>query len=151
MTHTFVGVDGFRAAAGQALGTGPWFEIDQARISGFADVTEDWQWIHVDPERASASDLGSTVAHGYLTLSLVPRLSAGIFEFSGIGRALNYGLDRVRFPASVRPGDRVRATAHLLEVSEAGPGALGKVRYTIEIEGNQKPACVAEALMLVVP
>lgn len=151
MTHTFDGVDEFRAAAGRDLGTGPWFDVDQARISEFADVTEDWQWIHVDPQRASDSDLGSTVAHGYLILSLVPRLSAGIFEFAGIGRALNYGLDRVRFPASVRPGDRVRAAARLLGVTETAAGALGTVRYTIEIEGLQKPACVADALMLIVP
>lgn len=151
MTHTFDGVDEFRAAAGSDLGSGPWFDVDQARISGFADVTEDWQWIHVDPLRAADSDLGSTIAHGYLILSLVPRLSAGIFEFTGIGQALNYGLNHVRFPASVRPGDRVRAAAQLLEVTDTGAGALGTVRYAIEIEGQEKPACVVDALMLVVP
>jgi acyl dehydratase len=114
MTHTFHGVDEFRTASGRDLGNGPWFTVDQERIDSFADVTEDWQWIHVDPQRAAASNLGRTVAHGYLTLSLIPRLSAGIFEFTGISRGLNYGLDRVRFPAMVHADDRIRAHATLV-------------------------------------
>ena len=89
MTHVFHGVDEFRAAAGLDLGAGEWFTVTQDRIDGFADVTEDWQWIHVDPERAAASDMGTTVAHGYLTLSLVPRLSSALFTFEGVGRAIN--------------------------------------------------------------
>ena len=100
MTITFSTIDEFRAAAGADLGAGPWLEVDQERISAFADVTEDWQWIHVDTERAAASDVGSTIAHGYLTLSLVPRLSSGIFDFTGENaetkRALvNWGLGAV--------------------------------------------------------
>jgi acyl dehydratase len=151
MTIAFSTIDEFRAAAGTDLGVGPWLGVDQERISAFADVTEDWQWIHVDAERAAASDLGSTIAHGYLTLSLVPRLSSGIFEFTGLGRVLNYGLDRVRFLAPVMPGDRLRARAELLEVTDSGAGALGRVRYTLEIDGKERPACVVDALMLALP
>lgn len=151
MAHVFHGVDEFRSAAGRELGAGPWFTVDQGRIDAFADVTEDWQWIHVDAERAAESDLDGTIAHGYLTLSLLPRLSADILRFEDVGRAVNYGLDRVRFPTSVRPGQRIRARATLDSVSDAGPGALGCVRYTVEVEGGAKPACVADALMLVLP
>lgn len=150
MTTVFSTIDEFRAASGAQLGTGPWFAMDQDRIGAFADVTEDWQWIHVDLERA-ADELGSTIAHGYLTLSLIPRLSTGILDFDGLGRVLNYGLDKVRFLHPVVPGDRLRAHAELVDVTDSGPGALGRVRYTIEIEGKERPACVAEALMLALP
>ncbi|GAA3681963.1 3-hydroxyacyl-thioester dehydratase HtdZ [Nocardioides ginsengisoli] len=150
MTRVFRGAAAFRAAAGTDLGASGWLTMEQPRIDGFADVTEDWQWIHVDPVRAADSDLGTTIAHGYLVLSLVPRLSSEIFDFADIDRAVNYGLERVRFPASVRPGDRIRATASLVEVTERPAGALGRVRYALEIEGGDRPACVAEALMLVV-
>jgi acyl dehydratase len=142
MTTVFSTIEEFRAASGTQLGTGPWFAMDQERIGAFADVTEDWQWIHVD---------GTTIAHGYLTLSLVPRLSAGIFDFGGLGRVLNYGLDKVRFLHPVVPGDRLRAHAEMLDVVDSGAGALGRVKYTIEIEGKERPACVVEALMLALP
>lgn len=152
MTHTFHGTSAFAAAAGTDLGHGPWFTMTQQRIDDFADVTEDWQWIHVDAVRAAASELGSTLAHGYLTLSLVPRLSSDLFDFAGIGRAINYGVDRVRFPAPVRPGDRIRARASVVDTTPSnGGGVLGRVRYTIEIDGSERPACVADALMLVLP
>ncbi|MFE4002457.1 MaoC family dehydratase [Nocardioides sp. YIM B13467] len=151
MTLTLDGIDGVRAATGTDLGPGPWFEIDQPRISSFADVTEDWQWIHVDTERAAGSDLGSTIAHGYLTLSLIPRLSSDMFTFASIGRALNYGLDKVRFLSPVRPGDRIRARATIVSADDSGAGVLARVRYTIEIEDQERPACVVEALMLVLP
>jgi acyl dehydratase len=150
MTRVFRGAAEFRGAAGTDLGASGWLTMEQPRIDGFADVTEDWQWIHVDPVRAADSDLGTTIAHGYLVLSLIPRLSFEIFDFADIDRAVNYGLERVRFPASVRPGDRIRATASLVEVTEHPAGALGRVRYALEIEGGPRPACVAEALMLVV-
>jgi acyl dehydratase len=94
---------------------------------------------------------GTTVAHGYLTLSLIPRLSSGIFEFTGLGKVLNYGLDRVRFLSPVVPGDRLRARAEVVEVTDSGAGALGRVRYTVEIDGKDRPACVVEALMLALP
>lgn len=151
MTRVFIGVAGFRAALGAELGPGDWFELTQQRIDDFADVTEDWQWIHVDPERAAASDLGRTVAHGYLTLSLLPRLSSELFQFAEVDRAVNYGIERVRFPAMVHPGDRIRAHATIRSVDEHGPGVLGRVGYSIEIQDRAKPACVLEALMLVVP
>ena len=151
MTTVFATIHDFKAAAGTDLGAGPWLEVDQERISAFADVTEDWQWIHVDVDRAARSELGSTIAHGYLTLSLLPRLSSGIFDFTGLGRVLNYGLDRVRFLTPVAPGDRLRARAEVVEVTDSGAGALGRVRYTLEIEGKERPACVVDALMLALP
>lgn len=152
MPHTFHGTAAFAAAAGCDLGHGPWFEMTQQRIDDFAEVTEDRQWIHVDPARAETSDLGSTLAHGYLTLSLLPRLSSDIFDFAGIGRAVNYGVDRLRFPAPVRPGDRIRAHASVVETTPGmGGGILGRVRYTVEVEGSERPACVVDSLMLVLP
>ncbi|WP_314034527.1 MaoC family dehydratase [Dietzia sp. CH92] len=152
MTHTFTTVDEFRDAAGLDLGVGDWFTVDQNRIDAFADVTEDWQWIHIDPDRAGATDLGTTVAHGYLTLSLIPRLSSDLFTFDGVGRAINYGLDRVRFPSYVRPGDRVRARGRVAWTRDASDGGvLGCVHYTIEVEGRNAPACVAESLMIAFP
>lgn len=150
MTRVFRGVHPFRNAAGTELGVSGWLTMEQPRIDDFADVTEDWQWIHVDPARAAASDLGTTIAHGYLVLSLIPRLSAEVFDFADIDRAVNYGLERVRFPASVHPGDRLRARVELVEVTDHPAGALGRVRYTLELDGSPRPACVAEALMLVV-
>ena len=149
MTITFRSMDEFRAAEGMELGSGEWFTMTQDRIDSFADVTEDHQWIHVDPERAAASEAGATVAHGYLTLSLIPRLSSELFTFDSAGRAINYGLDKVRFPAFVHPGDRVRARGRIDWTRDIdGGGVLGCVRYTIEIEGQERPACVAEALMV---
>lgn len=150
MTRILNGLEEIRASVGEELDPGPWFAMDQQRIDAFADATEDWQWIHVDPERAAASELGSTLAHGYLTLSLVPRLSSDVFAFEGIGRALNYGLEKVRFPAPVRPGDRIRARAAVVAEDDATAGVLMRVRYTVEIEGQERPACVVEALMLIV-
>ncbi|UVE95881.1 MaoC family dehydratase [Dietzia sp. B32] len=152
MTHIFRTVDEFRRAADLDLGAGDWFTITQERIDTFADVTEDWQWIHVDAEKAADTDLGTTVAHGYLTLSLIPRLSSELFTFEGVGRAVNYGLDKVRFPSYVRPGDRIRARGRVAWTREAAAdGVLGCVHYAIEVEGRDTPACVAEALMVVFP
>ena len=151
MTRTLRGTEGFRAAVAQELEPGEWFTITQERIDAFADVTEDWQWIHVDPVRAAASDLGRTVAHGYLTLSLLPRLSSDVFEFADVDRAVNYGVEHVRFPSIVHPGDRIRARAAVVSVEDHGSGVLGRVRYTVEIEGREKPSCVLDALMLVLP
>lgn len=152
MTVTFRSVDEFRDSAGTDLGAGGWFTLTQDRIDTFADVTEDWQWIHVDTEKAAATDLGTTVAHGYLTLSLIPRLSSELFTFDGVGRAINYGLDKVRFPSFVRPGDRIRARGRLEWTRETGNGGvLGCVHYAIEVEGRETPACIAEALMVAFP
>lgn len=151
MTHIFTGIDAFKDAEGLDLGVGSWFEVTQDRIDTFADVSEDWQWIHIDEARASRSDIGSTVAHGYLTLSLIPRLSSELFTFEGVGRAINYGLDKVRFPSFVRPGDQIRARGRVAWTKETAGGVMGCVHYTIEINGSERPACVAEALMVAYP
>lgn len=149
-TRVFTGLDDFRAAVGEHLGTGPWFVVDQRRIDGFADVTEDRQWIHVDTERAKAGPYGATIAHGYLTLSLIPRLGAEIFRVDGPRMAINYGVNKVRFPEPVTAGSRIRAVASLVEVTDLAAGVQAVVRYTIEIDGRSKPACVAETVRLLV-
>ncbi|GAA3921568.1 MaoC family dehydratase [Microbacterium invictum] len=138
------------SAVGQTA-VGEWFEISQERIAGFADVTEDWQWIHLDAERAASGPFGGTIAHGYLTLSLLPRLADGLLEVDGVAMAVNYGLDKVRFLQPVRAGSRVRAST---EVVSAEPGAQGTrvgLRTTVEIDGSERPALVAETIALFVP
>jgi acyl dehydratase len=137
---------------GQEIHRSDWLEISQQRIDAFAAATGDFQWIHVDPERAAReSPYKATVAHGYLTLSLHPLLR-GLAEadkplFPGIQRAINYGLDKLRFPNAVRAGSRVRARCVLLKVEEVPGGLQVSERYTVEIDGEAKPACVADAIM----
>jgi len=135
---------------GRETYVGEWATVDQARIDAFADATGDHQWIHVDTERAEReSPYGGTIAHGYLTLSLLPTLlgSGGARPaYPGVSRTVNYGLNRVRFPAAVRAGARVRARSTLREVKEV-PGGLELVRaITVDVEGSEKPACVAESV-----
>ena len=150
MPVTFRTVEEFKDSTGTDLGAGDWFTVTQDRINSFADTTEDHQWI--DTDRAATSEIGSTVAHGYLTLSLIPRLSSDLFTFDSAGRAINYGLDKVRFPSFVRPGARLRARGRVEWTREIdGGGVLGCVRYTIDIEGQDAPACVADALMVAFP
>ena len=129
---------------GKELGTRAWFEITQERGTTVADATEDHQWIHTDPARAAESPYGGTIAHGYLVLSLVPHLLRQIVELDGVKTALNYGLGEVRFIAPVTVGSRVRATSTLAnaELREDG-GVKVEYRTTIELEGAEKPACVA--------
>ena len=138
---------------GRTLGVTEWLAIDQARISQFADCTDDQQWIHVDVERAEReSPVGSTIAHGYLTLSLLARFTyeVGLVP-ADVGQALNYGLDRVRFMTPVRTGARIRDRVSLLAAEDRGPGRLlVKAQHTIEIEGEERPAMVAEALAMLV-
>ena len=129
---------------GQSATADEWFTLDQARIDAFADTTDDHQWIHVDPERAQAGPFGGTVAHGYMTVSLIPALSHTIFSIETDGPRLNYGLNKVRFPNPVKVGSRVRGQATLAELVDVPAGKQLVVRYTIEIEGEEKPACVAE-------
>src|SRR5512137_1194705 len=143
---------------GSEIHCGPWLEIDQQRIDAFAAATGDLQWIHTDPQRAALeSPYGTTVAHGYLTLSLLPLLTEsnapGTFErtYPGMRLRLNYGLDRLRFPAPVPAGSRIRARTTLKGVEEAGGGVQFTYLITVDIEGNQKPACVAEFLARVYP
>jgi acyl dehydratase len=137
---------------------GPWLEIDQQRIDAFAAATGDLQWIHSDPERAAGeSPYGATIAHGYLTLSLLPFLTEsnapGAFErnYPGMRLRLNYGLDRVRFPAAVPTGSRIRAHTVVARVEKIGEAVQFTYLLTVEIEGNAKPACVAEFLARVYP
>jgi len=142
------GIEGLRALVGQKLGESDWFEVTQQRIQSFADGTGDHQWIHCDPERAAReSPYGTTVAHGFLTLSLCTTLSQQAFVIEGIKMVLNYGLNRVRFPNPVRVGSRVRMISELLELKENRGGAQVTCKQTFEVEGETKPACVAETIV----
>jgi len=143
--ETFHGRDELVASLGRELGPGEWLEIGQDRIDGFADVTGDHQWIHVDADRSATGPYGATVAHGFLTLSLLPLLLDGLRRVEGTRMGLNYGLERVRFPNVVRSGTRVRARSTLVDATDVGDNGLQLVtRVTIEVEGSTKPACVAD-------
>ncbi|KGD63260.1 acyl dehydratase MaoC [Alcanivorax nanhaiticus] len=137
---------------GKELGASDWFEIDQDRINAFADATLDHQFIHVDPEQAKNTPFGSTIAHGYLTLSLLPYLQSTIDGFlmpKGMKMAMNYGFDKLRFMAPVKVGKRVRAVATLMEATEKREGQwLLKFAFNVEIEGEEKPALAAEWLLM---
>lgn len=131
--------------------TGEWFTIDQQRIQAFADATLDHQWIHLDAERAAAGPFGATVAHGYLTLSLLPYLAAPLLEVGGLSMAMNYGLDKLRFIAPVTSGSRVRATTELTSAEQTPTGVRAASTVTIELEGSAKPALVAHTVSIYVP
>jgi acyl dehydratase len=148
----------YQSKIGSELHCGPWLEIDQERINAFAAATGDLQWIHTNPERARReSPYGTTIAHGYLTLSLLPLLTEsnapGFFErnYPGMRLRLNYGLNRVRFPSPVRAASRIRARTVLKELEPAAEGVQFTYLITVEIEGGVKPACVAEFLARVYP
>ena len=146
--RTFESVTDLAAAAGETIGQSDWVTITQEDVNLFADATGDHQWIHVDPERAANGPFGTTIAHGYMTLSLLPRLQHEIYSVNGIKLAINYGLNKVRFPAPVPVGSRVRATSSLVSLDDVGGGAVqAVVSTTVEIDGSPKPACVAEALV----
>ena len=136
------------AAAGQELGVSEWVGITQDRIDMFADATGDRQWIHVDPERASDGPFGATIAHGYLTLSLIPFLGAQVFAFAGDVARVNYGLNKVRFVTPVTVKSKVRSSVSMLDVTDIEKGQQVTLQHTIEIRGNDKPACVAETVTL---
>lgn len=139
-------LSGLQALSGTVLGVSDWFLIDQARIDQFATVTGDEQWIHVDPLRAAAGPYGSTVAHGHLTLSLVPVMVRSAFKIVDVRMTVNYGLNRVRFPAPVPVGSRVRGHFKLLMFEPIAGGAQVVVEVTSEREGHSKPVCVAESV-----
>lgn len=141
------GIDELIACLGQELGVSEWLTVTQPRIDHFADVTNDHQWIHVDPQRAAASPFGGTIAHGFYTLSMVPSLQASIFEVTGITHGLNYGLDRVRFPAPTPVGSSIRARVMLSEVDKITGGAQAKFTTTVESDAGEKPVCVAEFIV----
>ena len=140
------GMDELKAAAGEELGYSEWHEIDQDAVNAFADVTGDHQWIHIDAERAKDTPFGGTIVHGYFTLALAPVVGAEIVSFSGFNFVLNYGLDKVRFPAPVPVGSKVRAKATISEVTDVSGGVQVTQVLTFEIEGGEKPVCVAETL-----
>ena len=148
--QTFNGLDEFEQAVGTHLGYSSWHTITQEQINLFAEATGDHQWIHTDPARAATGPFGMTIAHGYLTLSLVPMLVWQIYTVEGLAMGVNYGSDKVRFPSPVPVGSRVRAGAELLELTRDPRGARATVRVTIEREGADKPACVAEAVSVLV-
>ena len=147
MTTTVHGAGELLAKAGDHLGYSDWLEITQDRIDTFADATNDHQWIHCDPERAATGPFGATIAHGYLTLSLVVPLIEEILVIEGRSNSINYGLDKVRFPAPVPVGSKVRMGATLAEASEVPGGVQVMVDCTIEIEGAERPACAARAVL----
>ena len=136
-----------KGAVGKPLGVSEWLEIDQKRIDLFAEATGDHQWIHVDPERAKQGPFGSTIAHGYLTLSLVNSFLPQIVEVRGIAMGITYGADRPRFPAPVPVGSRIRGSAEVVSAEDTKDGAVqAKVRVTVEIEGSDRPACVVDTI-----
>lgn len=144
----------FQAAVGQTEGTGEWFQVTQADIDAFAEVTRDHQFIHVDPEAAKATPFGGTIAHGFLTLSLLTHLSGSIRvdpgRFQGVIMGVNYGFDKVRFISPVKVGSRIRARSTLSDVQRKGPsGILSTRTMTVEIDGEDKPACIADWLTLI--
>jgi len=146
MPRVFESLEKFKAAAGEELGTSDWVTVTQEQINTFADATGDHQWIHVDPERAAAGPFGKPIAHGYLTLSLLPLLSAQIYTVEGLAMGVNYGANKVRFPHPVPVDSRVRATATLKETADIAIGTQAVINFVIEIEGVDKPACIAEVV-----
>ncbi|MFF0384283.1 MaoC family dehydratase [Streptomyces sp. NPDC004286] len=146
MTKVFPSPAALAAAAGTHVGTGEWISVDQDRIDLFADATGDHQWIHTDPERAASGPFGATIAHGYLTLSLLPALVREVYRTEGVAMAVNYGLNKVRFIHPVRVGSRIRASVDLLSADQVSGGYQVVSRVTVEIEGAEKPACVAETV-----
>jgi acyl dehydratase len=140
------GSAGLRAVVGAALGPTDWLRVDQRRIDAFADVTGDHQWIHVDPERASGSTFGSTIAHGYLTLSLCNYFLPRLIAVEGVSMGVNYGADKVRFPAPVPAGSRIRGRGEVGACRDVPGGVQVTILITAEVEGGDKPACVVETL-----
>jgi acyl dehydratase len=148
--RTLAGVIAVHAALGEELGVGSWYPVTQTAVGEFADVTGDHQWIHLDTERAATGPYGGTIAHGYFTLSLLPLLAMDAYEFAGFKMKVNYGLDRVRFPAPVLIGSRIRMRAQLTSVDPTPTGVRVVVRNTVEIEGKDAPGCVADTVSLLV-
>lgn len=142
------GLEELRTLVGQRLGTSDWMEVTQARVDAFADATDDHQWIHGDPDRARReSPYGTTIAHGFLTLSLCNSLSQQAFRIEQVKMVINYGLNRVRFPGPVKVGSRIRMTSDLMEVKETRAGVQIVCKQTFEVEGEPRPACIADAIV----
>ncbi|GAA0034430.1 MULTISPECIES: MaoC family dehydratase [Brevibacterium] len=148
--RTLTGIAEIESAVGTELGSSEWLTIDQAAITAFADATDDHQWIHLDEERAATGPFGTTIAHGFFTLSLLPHFSREIFAVEGVAMTINYGLNKVRFPQPVPVGSRLRDTATLTDVTRGPKGTQMIISHVIEIEGEDRPACIAEMVSLVV-
>ena len=146
MTTRIDGIAGLKQRIGDHLGYSEWHQVTQEQVNLFADATGDHQWIHVDIERANAGPFGGPIAHGYLTLSLTPALLSEVLEVSGITMAVNYGLNKLRFPAPVPVGSKVRAGVQLDQVEDVSGGVQVTLATTFEVEGGTKPVCVAEIL-----
>jgi acyl dehydratase len=149
--RVFADIAEFAAAKGEHLGYSDWHPVTQEQVNLFADATGDHQWIHVDTERAAAGPFGGTIAHGYLTLSLIPMLAKDVYRVDKVAMGINYGSEKVRFPGLVPVGSRIRVGSELVDVMDAKQGTRFLVRHTVEIEGRDKPACVAETIVLLIP
>jgi acyl dehydratase len=148
--RTFGSLQELTAAKGEMLGHSNWHEVTQDQVNAFADVTGDHQWIHVDPERAASGPFGTTIAHGYLTISLLPVLMTEAFRIENLTIGINYGMDRLRFPAPVPTGSKIRAEVTLTDIKQTPLGWLASIRVRIQIEGQKKAACIADTLSLYV-
>ncbi|MGH8980515.1 MAG: MaoC family dehydratase [Acidimicrobiales bacterium] len=146
MTTTVHGVDALKELVGQHLGYSDWIVVDQERVQTFADATGDHQWIHVDPERAKAGPFGRTIAHGYLTLSLIPVLQAQILRVEGVSMGINYGCNKVRFPAPVPVGSELRMGAAIASLEELDGGVQVVMDATLEVRDAPKPSCAAQVV-----
>jgi acyl dehydratase len=142
----FTSPEELRAAVDQELGPSDWLEITQERIDRFAEATDDFQWIHVDPDRAATGPFGKTIAHGYLTLSLVPKLVSDYYSISGHKMTVNYGLNKVRFVSPVSVGSRIRGRSAIVEATEVSDSFQVTLRTTVELEASERPACVVEGV-----
>ena len=143
----FSGLDEFVAAQGSQLGPTDWLEVTQERVNLFADATDDHQWIHVDPERAASGPFGATIAHGLLTLSLLPHFTSQMYTVDNIAMAINYGYNKVRFITPVRVGSKIRARAEIAKVDQLDGAVQATVTVTVDIDGSDKPAAVAESIV----
>lgn len=144
--RTFDNLDAFTAAVGENLGTGDWHTIDQEQIDAFAEATGDHQWIHVDPEKAAKGPFGTTIAHGYLTMSLLPVLLKSVYTVDNLAMGMNYGANKIRFPSPVPVGSRIRATAEILETAPITIGTQVVLKVAVEREGGDKPCLVAQVV-----
>ncbi|MFI6307651.1 MaoC family dehydratase [Amycolatopsis thailandensis] len=143
----FASLQEFENAVGEHFGYSEWLTLTQDRVNLFADATDDHQWIHVDVEKAAEGPFGAPIAHGFLTLSLISGFVGKLYRVHGLKMGINYGLNKVRFPQPVKVGSKIRAGAELVEVTEVTGGKQAVVRWTIEIDGEPKPACVAEMVV----
>ena len=145
-SRTFENLEAFRAAVGEELGTGDWHTVTQDQINLFAEATGDHQWIHVDPEKAAQGPFGTTIAHGYLTVSMLPTLAQSIYQIDGLTMGVNYGINKLRFPSPVPVDSRIRATATLREIADIPIGTQAVISFVVELEGAEKPACIADVV-----